>query len=460
MVKRFDKRADLTDLALGLEANALSAPTLVDGLLDRIERLDGKLGAFKCVFAQEARDVAEAAHLARKSGHAISPVHGIPFAVKDVIDVAGHPTFLGSKATSHAPTAARSAAAVLSAQTSGMIALGKTNTVEYALGGWGLDPGNGAPWNPNDIAVHRIPGGSSSGSTVAVAAGLVPAALGTDTGGSIRMPASFCGVVGLKTTVDAVAREGVMELSGTLDTVGPLVRSVRDAELMLSILANAGRSAIEVLLASAQAAHHGLDGFRLAIPPDREREGVTEASLANFDAALDIFRKLGARIEVVDLPPFADLAELTSVIMLTEAYSNHREMVDNADSGMGEIVASRMSLGKTVSAQAYIDALARRKAMQSQYFGRLAGHHALITPTTEITAIPVAEVDQSKAPARFTRLANLVDCFAMSVPDGLDRDGLPTGLQLMATQPSAQNILTLGKAYQSVTDWHRQMPSL
>lgn len=460
MANGFDEHNDLTELAIAIETGTLSATTLVDGLLDRIERLDGTLGAFKSVYAQDARNAAQAADLARKSGHAVSPVHGIPFAVKDVIDVAGKPTLLGSRATANAKPAQRSAGAVEAAQTLGMIALGKTNTVEYALGGWGMDPDNGAPWNPNDMAIQRIPGGSSSGSTVAVAAGLVPAALGTDTGGSIRMPASFCGVVGLKTTVDSVSRQGVMELSATLDTVGPLVRSVRDAELMLSILGNGGRSAVEAILASAGALDQSLAGYRLAILPDRERQGVSEPTLANFDATLDLFRKLGATIEVVDLPPFADLAELTSVIMLAEAYANHRQTVDDPNSGMGEIVANRMALGKNTTAHAYIDALARREAMRARYFDQLGSFHALLTPSTEITAIPLVEVDQTKAPARFTRLGNLVDCFAMSIPNGVDHQGLPTGLQLMATQRTAAHILHLGRVYQQVTDWHRRLPSL
>lgn len=460
MANGFDEHKDLIDLAIAIESGELTAPTLVDGLLDRIERLDGKLGAFTSVFADDARNAAEAAHLARKSGHAVSPVHGIPFAVKDVIDVAGYPTHLGSRATLDAKPATRSAEAVEAAQTVGMIALGKTNTVEYALGGWGMDPDNGAPWNPNDMAIHRIPGGSSSGSTVAVAAGLVPAALGTDTGGSIRMPASFCGVVGLKTTVDSVSRKGAMELSTTLDTVGPLVRSVRDAELMLAILGNGGRSAIEALLARVGTLDQNLAGCRLAILPDREREGVSEATLASFDATLDVFRKLGATIEVVDLPPFSDLAELTSVIMLAEAYAVHRETVDNSDSGMGEIVTSRMALGKNTTAHAYIDALARREAMRARYFEQLGNFHALLTPSTEITAIPLVDVDQIKAPARFTRLGNLVGCFAMSIPNGVDAQGLPTGLQLMATQQSAANILHLGKVYQAVTEWHLRRLSL
>lgn len=449
-------KCDVTDLAVALEMGTLSSPVFIDFLIDRIGDLDQKLGAFRAIYGENARRAAEAAQMARHSGHSVGPLQGIPIAFKDIIDVAGFPTSLGSAATAKSLPADRSADVVVAALGAGMIVLGKTNTVEFALGGWGLDPGGGGPRNPCDVAVRRVPGGSSSGSAVAVAAGLVPAAIGSDTGGSIRLPAAFCGVVGLKTTSASVPRSGVMELSATLDTVGPLVRSVRDAELMMAVLQGGGRSRVEdVLKTNSLQAQSRLDGCRLAVLPEYERVGVTSVVLDAFDLAVGELRKLGARVEIVTaLPPLFELAELTSTIMLAEAYACHQTIVEDANSGMGSVVARRMAQGRETSARDYILALRSREEIMRTYRKALCEYDALIMPTTEFTAPPVAEVDQSKAPARFTRLANLVDCFAVSLPAGIDPHGLPIGLQLLATGPSESAIMRIGKAFQAVTEWH------
>lgn len=447
---------DVTGIASALERGELSSVTLIEYLLDRIERLDGRLGAFVDVYGENALAAAQAADIARRAGHAVGPLHGIPIAFKDIIDVKGHPTRLGTVAATAAVDASRSADVVETALAAGMVALGKTSTVEYAFGGWGLDPLGNAPWNPWDRHVHRIPGGSSSGSAVAVCAGLVPVAIGSDTSGSIRVPASYCGIVGLKTTTGPVSRRGVLPLSSTLDTVGPLVRSVRDAELMLALLTGARLRALGAIIARNLAAPaQSLAGVKIAVVGDAERAGVADAVLANFDASLKMLAEMGAKIETVGaLPSFAGLTELIRPILMGESYALHHAVADDPGSVLSDVVRAKLRSGAGISAKAYLEALNRRRRLQDEYRAVLSGYDALVTPTTETVALPVGDVDESKTPARLVRLANLVDCFALSLPNGTDGSGLPTGLQIMATGSSAVSMLEIGRAYEAKVGWN------
>ncbi len=222
-------------LSSEIGARRLSPVDLVDALLERIRTRDPKLHAFVEVYAEDARLAAEGADKAIRSGHMIGPLHGIPIALKDLIEIEGKVTTGGSevwrdRVSRCTATLARRLIAA------GLIVIGKTHTVEFAMGGWGTNQHRGTPWNPWDPATARTPGGSSSGSGVAVAAGMAPWAIGTDTGGSVRLPASWCGLSGLKTTIGRVSTYGILPLSPTLDTPGPLARSVEDAALLYSIM--------------------------------------------------------------------------------------------------------------------------------------------------------------------------------------------------------------------------------
>ena len=232
-------------------AGRLSPVDIVDAALERIHQADGKLHAFVEVYDKEARLAAEAADKAIRSGHRIGPLHGIPIALKDLIEIEGRVTTGGSQVwrerrSSYTATLAKRLIAA------GLIVIGKTHTVEFAMGGWGTNQHRGTPWNPWDPAVARTPGGSSSGSGVAVAAGFTPWAIGTDTGGSVRLPASWCGLTGLKTTIGRVSTYGILPLAPTLDTPGPMARSVIDA----------------VLLYNAMQGPDPLDPRTRGIPPD------------------------------------------------------------------------------------------------------------------------------------------------------------------------------------------------
>jgi aspartyl-tRNA(Asn)/glutamyl-tRNA(Gln) amidotransferase subunit A len=229
------------ELSRALAARRLSPVDVVDALLARIERLEPKLKAFVDVHGANARLAAEGADKAIRSGHAAGPLHGVPIALKDLIDLEGQITTGGSASLrQRRSTVTATIAKRMIAQ--GMIALGKTHTVEFAMGGWGTNQHMGTPWNPWDAKTARTPGGSSSGSGVAVAARMAPWAIGTDTGGSVRLPASFCGVTGLKATIGRISTYGIIPLSTSLDTPGPMARSVEDAALLYNVLQGPIRS--------------------------------------------------------------------------------------------------------------------------------------------------------------------------------------------------------------------------
>src|SRR5207253_9362651 len=311
--------ATVSELSSAFARRALSPVDVVDVLLGRIEKLDPTLHAFIDVYAADARLAAEAADRAIRSGHAVGPLHGVPIALKDLVDLEGRVTTGGSKvwAKRVSPTTATLARRLISA---GMIVLGKTHTVEFAMGGWGTNTHMGTPWNPWDAKVHRTPGGSSSGSGVAVAAGLAPAAIGTDTGGSVRLPASWCGIVGLKVTVGRISTFGVLPLSTTLDTPGPMTRSVEDAALLYRVLngpdphdpSTAAWTADDPL----PTLRRGVGGLRLAVLPEAERAGVDREVLGAYDAAVETLRGQGATIVTAALPHrFSDYAVATGPII-------------------------------------------------------------------------------------------------------------------------------------------------
>jgi aspartyl-tRNA(Asn)/glutamyl-tRNA(Gln) amidotransferase subunit A len=223
------------ELARGIASRELSSEALIELLLERVDRLDPKLHAFVDVYADDARSAGAAADQAIAAGHGVGPLHGVPVALKDLVDMEGRVTTGGSKlwADRVSPVTATLARRLVSA---GMIVLGKTHTVEFAMGGWGTNQRLGTPWNPWDTEVHRAPGGSSAGSGVAVAAGMVPWAIGTDTGGSVRLPSGWCGLTGLKTTIGRVSVHGVLPLCPSLDTPGPMCRTVEDAAVLYNVI--------------------------------------------------------------------------------------------------------------------------------------------------------------------------------------------------------------------------------
>jgi len=451
-------------LAQHLRERATSASELVDSYLQRIRKHDAKLHAFADVHDTAARAAAERADRALAQGKPVGPLHGIPIAYKDLLHIEGTITRGGSiGCDQHAKV---TATAVERLTAAGMIGLGKTHMVECAFGSWGTNTKAGAPWNPWDMSVHRVPGGSSSGSGVAVAAGLAPAALGSDTGGSVRIPASLCGIVGLKTTVGRVSNHGVLMLSDTLDTLGPMTRDVEDAALIFDAMHGPDpldpRTAAHARADVLSQLKSGIGGMRFAVLPAEALGDVDDAVERAFAGALDVLKGLGATVETVALPAnYSALAEATGKIIAAEGYEKVQARVDANEPPMDEDVRLRLASGKKISAVEYIRVLAERRRVIAEFNETLQKFDALLTPTTPLPAIPVSECDQRVAPmSRLTRAANLLDLCALAVPCGFDEIGLPLSLQIIGRAYDEARVLRIGWAYENATDWHTRRPAL
>ncbi|MBN9508424.1 MAG: amidase [Alphaproteobacteria bacterium] len=449
-------------LVEAIAARRLSPVDLVDECLARIERLDPELHAFVTVNAAHARLAAEAADKAIRAGHAVGPLHGIPIAIKDLVEIEGE-VAMGGSAAWRDRRAPRTATLVRKLMAAGMINLGKTHTVEFAYGGWGTNQHLGTPRNPWDASMHRAPGGSSSGSGVAVAARMVPWAIGTDTGGSVRIPAAWNGITGLKTTIGRISTFGVLPLSPTLDTPGPITRDAEDAALLLSVLQGEDPRDRHTLgvhdVDPMPTLRRGVKGLRLARLPAGERAGIDAEVLASYDASVEALASLGAEIVEVALPArFADLGTINGRIMSAEAYAALAAVVDDDALPLDQAVRPRVRAGAAISSHDYLVALAERERLKASFDAAIAGIDALLTPTLVTAAPPVASIDQNTTPAILTRWVNFLDLCAAAVPNGFTRSGLPTSLQIVCRAFAEPLALRIGHAYQAAHDWHLRAP--
>jgi aspartyl-tRNA(Asn)/glutamyl-tRNA(Gln) amidotransferase subunit A len=454
--------ATAAELSAAFGARKVSPVDVVDAVLARIRKRDAVLHAYVDVYASDARLAAEAADRAIRSGHRVGPLHGVPIALKDLVDLEGRVTTGGSKVWERrvSPVTATLARRTIAA---GMIVLGKTHTVEFAMGGWGTNTHMGSPRNPWDLGTHRTPGGSSSGSGVAVAAGLATTAIGTDTGGSVRVPAAWCGIVGLKTTVGRISTHGVLPLSTTLDTPGPLVRSVEDAALLLDVLQGPDpEDPATLALAPTDpfpTLRRGVAGLRLARLPDAERADVDREVLGAYDASLEALGRLGAAIVTAALPNrFSDYAAATGRIIGAEGYRFVGHLVDDPALPVDPHVRPRIQSGRGVSARDYLLALGECREHRRAYLRAMDGVDALLTPTTLTAAIPVDQVDQTTTPAYFTRAGNYLGLCGLAVPNGATTGGLPTSLQILCRGGDESLALRIGWAYEQASPWRSRRP--
>jgi aspartyl-tRNA(Asn)/glutamyl-tRNA(Gln) amidotransferase subunit A len=453
--------AGVAELSHAFGARTLSPVDVVDALLARIRRR-AELHAYIAVYDADARLAAEAADKAIRSGHRVGPLHGVPIALKDLVDLEGRVTTGGSKAweTRVSPVTATLAERLIAA---GMIVLGKTHTVEFAMGSWGTNTHMGTPRNPWDLKIHRTPGGSSSGSGVAVAAGLVPVAIGTDTGGSVRIPAAWNGIVGLKVTAGRISTYGVLPLSSTLDTPGPLARSVEDAALIYRALSGPDPRDPQTLAWTPAdplpSLRRGVGGLRLAVLPDAERAGVDTTVLAAYDASVDALAKLGAQIVRVALPQrLSDYAAATGRIISAEGYRFVGHLVDDEKQPTDPDVRPRIQPGRTISARDYIVTLEERQARARAFAAALADVDALLTPTAQTAAIPIDKADQGGTAAHFTRPGNYLGLCGIAVPNGFTTEGLPTSLQILCHAGAEAMALRIAWAYEQAAGVTRRRP--
>ncbi|MCX7587734.1 amidase [Phenylobacterium sp. 58.2.17] len=388
--------------------------------------------------------------------------HGPTFAIKDLIDVAGVPTGGGGVVPLDAAPKDH-AVAVQRLLDAGYLAVGKTHTVELAFGGWGTNRSVGAPWNPWDGAVHRAPGGSSSGSAVAVASGLCDVALGTDTGGSIRIPAAACGVVGLKPGRGLVSTRGVHDLAPSLDTLGPLARSVADAARVLELISGPdGGGAVRPRFDAAAALAMDVRGWKVAVLP-MEAMPATDPQVAElYQAAVGALAVLGVEIETARTPrPFADYFIPNGWLMAAEGWRVRGPHIAANGEFMDRWVVKRFEAGRSVTDAELARALARRAADQREFQDWMAPYGALISPTLPIPAPPIEDVDETASPfSAMTRAGNYLDLPAASVPMGLTDGGLPAGLQIMGRMADEASVVALAAAYEAVSGWNGRRPDL
>ena len=432
-----------------MRTRAVSPVELAESCLGRISDLETRLNAFTSVMADSAMAEARAAEREIAAGNYRGALHGIPVSVKDLFDVAGVPTTAGSAFP--APAAATDSAVVERLRAGGAVLLGKTGLHELAFGVTSQNPHFGGIANP--WALDRIPGGSSGGSAAAVASGGGFGSIGSDTGGSIRIPAALCGVVGLKPTRGRVSLRGAVPLAWTLDHAGPLARTVRDAAILYAAIA--GHDARDPGSRSAPYADALVD---IDAGAQRLRIGVWRAAMSSaegdvravVDRAIRALAAQGARVEDVELPRTDELLARQLVVIGTEAYAYHRERVEREPERIGPDVLARLQRGKANSGADYASARRARSEIRTAFDALFASYDAVAMPTTVITA-PLREGEDAVATAaRLTALTspfNLTGLPAISVPCGL-ANGMPVGLQLVGRRWHEARLLRAARAYE------------
>ena len=461
----------LAAVAAAIRAGKVSPVEVTRHCLDRIARLDGRLRAFITVDADGALAAARRLEAEAARGQWRGPLHGVPLAFKDLCAIGGLPTSCGT-ATRDYFTAAPDCTAVRRLLDGGGVGLGKLNMTELAMGALGDNPHHGHARNPWDP--ERCTGGSSSGSGVAIAAGFAVGAIGTDTGGSIRLPAAFCGITGLKPTYGRVSRAGAMALSWSNDHIGPMAHTAADCARMLQAMA--GPDPLD-----ATASAHPVDDYVAALdrPVRGLRVGVAEALLAQglapemeaaVRAAAAVFGTLGARVESVRLPDLQAVADVTGLISRSEGSALHGGLLRDRPEALGAFTRARLELGLGVPAFDYLQALRLRARLTRTFTREVWGEvDALVAPVIAQPAPPLSFavdgdvqtiVERQGRLSRLTRPFNGLGMPALSLPCGFSAAGLPLALQLVGRPFDEATVLRLGHAYQRATDWHSRVPAL
>lgn len=454
----------LAEASRAIGAGSLSPVALTEQALDRIAALDPRLNAFIEVTAPRARAAAATAEAAIKAGRRIGPLHGIPYALKDIYDAAGLRTTCHSRqcldnvATEDAETTRRLEAA-------GMVLLGKLSTHEFARGGPTDALAFANAKNPWDVA--RFAGGSSSGSGVAVASGMLAMAMGSDTGGSIRLPASYCGIVGLKPTYGRVSRRGIFPLSFTLDHAGPLTRTVEDCAMAMQVLAGhdpADPGSAEMPVPDYLAA---IDAGVAGLVIGRAREfdiesGVDAETMAALDTACETLRGLGASITEVTLPARARTDAITQAIMLAEGFAIHHAWLRDRPELYGRVTRERLTMGAFVTGGEYVQAQRLRRIITAEVDAALAGCDAILCAGTTAAAPLLADVDEGpfRKSHPITAPFNATGHPAIAMPCGIGANGMPLSLSLVARSFDEAGLFRIAQAYERAAGWWEKRPTL
>jgi aspartyl-tRNA(Asn)/glutamyl-tRNA(Gln) amidotransferase subunit A len=447
----FEQQADgkmdtLLALAAKLAAGTATSRDLIEECLARAGDPQGE-GArvFTAIAAEHARAAADGIDRLRKAGAAPSVFAGIPVGVKDLFDIAGEVTTAGSRVLASNPPAEADARAVARLRAAGFVIVGRTNMTEFAYSGLGLNAHFGTPRNPFDRGTGRIPGGSSSGAAVGVADGMFAAGLGTDTGGSCRIPAALCGIVGFKPTAQRVPREGVVPLSSTLDSVGPLARSV-DCCAILDAILSGGVPATEVPFPLA--------GLRLGLPDCYVTEGMDAAVAAAFERAVSSLSAAGAKVVTLSMDMLKEIPGINAKggLVGAEAYAWHREYLERSPQLYDPWVLQRFEAGKSQTAADYIATVTARRGMIARVANVTACVDAVMMPTVPIVAPVIAAMAGTEVANRTNlfllrnpSLANFLDRCAISLP--CHRAGEPpVGLMLLGEHGADRRLLAIARA--------------
>jgi len=460
----------LVAVANAIAEKKLSSHEVTRSCLHRIAQWQPRLNAFMAIESEQALAAADAADAALAKGNKLGVLHGVPLAHKDMYYEAGKVVTCGSlirrdfvpKTTSTALQRLKDA---------GTIRLGSLQMVEFAYGPTGHNVHYGAVHNP--WHVDHITGGSSSGSGSAVAARLTFAALGSDTGGSIRMPAHFCGVTGLKTTVGRISRAGAMPLSQSLDTVGPLAQTAEDCALLLGLMAGADPedpTASTLSVPDYVAATKGsIKGLKIGVPTAFYVDDLDPEVARILDETIAALKAEGAEIVQVELPDQRQLTAACQLVLATEAAAFHKRWMIERPQDYGAQVLMRLQNGLAIPGVSYLEAMRWRGPALAAYLAAVTGTDAVLAPVGPVPAPTIAESDVGNGPdaeaviqrlTRFTRPVNYLGLPSLAVPAGFTSSGLPVGMQLIGRSFDEAMLLRIGAAFQRATDFHAQVPKL
>jgi aspartyl-tRNA(Asn)/glutamyl-tRNA(Gln) amidotransferase subunit A len=458
----------LTSIAQAIAEKRLSSREATQSCLDRVAQWQPRLNAFMAIEAEEALAAADAADAALAKGNNDGALHGVPLAHKDMYYDAGKVVTCGSRIRRDF-VAIMTSTALQRLKDAGTIRLGSLQMSEFAYGPTGHNTHYGPVHNP--WAYDHITGGSSSGSGAAVAARLTFAALGSDTGGSIRMPAHFCGVTGLKTTVGRISRAGAMPLSQSLDTVGPLARSAEDCALLLALMAGADPEDPTAVTGPVPdynaAAQQSMKGLTIGVPTAFYVDDLDAEVARVLDETIAVLKREGAHIVQVELPDQRQLTAACQLVLAVEAAAFHKRWMIERPQDYGPQVLMRLQNGLAIPGVSYLEAMRWRGPALSAHLAAVAGVDAVIAPVAPVAAPTIAESDVGNSPnaeaviqrlTRFTRPINYLGLPSLAIPVGFTHSGLPVGMQLIGRSFDEAMLLRIGAAFQRVTDFHDRIP--
>jgi aspartyl-tRNA(Asn)/glutamyl-tRNA(Gln) amidotransferase subunit A len=460
----------LTEIAQAIAQRRLSSREVTQSCLDRIAQWQPCLNAFMTIEAEQAVAAADAADTALARGNSRGVLHGVPLAHKDMYYDAGKVVTCGSKIRQDW-VATTTATSLQRLKDAGTVRLGSLQMAEFAYGPTGHNAHYGAVHNP--WRHGHITGGSSSGSGAAVAARLTFAALGSDTGGSIRMPAHFCGVTGLKTTVGLLSRAGAMPLSQSLDTVGPLARSAEDCALLTGLMAGADADdptcSDRVAADYVAATRETLQGLKVGVPTAFYVDDLDPEIARILDETMATLKHQGAEIVSVDLPDQRQLTAACQLVLACEAAAFHKRWLIERPQDYGPQVLMRLQNGLAISGVSYLEALRWRGPALAAYLAATEVADMVLAPVAPVAAPTIAESDVGNSPdaesviqrlTRFTRPVNYLGLPSLAIPAGFTKDGLPVGMQLIGRPFDEATLLRAGAAFQRATDFHARCPEM